>query len=87
MIIDSNITSENLLNFKFYAQWAGSAYCNDDSQQGQSVVCSGDVCPELQSHNASIIGSFKYVPLQLKLPVLFPCLRSSLLKYSILVSR
>lgn len=56
---DWQITDQDVENFKFYAQWAGSAYCNDDSQPGESVVCSFDVCPDVESHNATVLSSFR----------------------------
>ncbi|KAK7721860.1 hypothetical protein SLS63_009385 [Diaporthe eres] len=55
---DWQVTNQEVENFKFYAQWAGSAYCNDDSDPGESVVCSLDVCPDVESHNATVISSF-----------------------------
>lgn len=56
---DSQVTDQEVENFKFYAQWAGSAYCNDDSDPGENVVCSLDVCPDVESHNATVISSFR----------------------------
>lgn len=57
--IDWQVTNQDVENLKFYAQWAGSAYCNDDSEPGESVVCSFDICPDVESHNATIISSFR----------------------------
>lgn len=59
------VTQLDVNKFNLFSQWSGASYCNDDAQPGANVTCSGDVCPDLESSGAIIVGSFRSVLLPL----------------------
>ncbi|KAK3325524.1 putative triacylglycerol lipase precursor [Apodospora peruviana] len=52
------VTTTELSQFKFFAQYAGASYCNSDNAPGQEVTCKADVCPAVTANKAVTVASF-----------------------------
>ncbi|KAI1214653.1 alpha/beta-hydrolase [Annulohypoxylon truncatum] len=51
-------TTAQVSSLEFYAQYAGSAYCNGEAAAGSTITCSDDVCPDVEEAGAKIVASF-----------------------------
>ncbi|KAI1092472.1 alpha/beta-hydrolase [Rostrohypoxylon terebratum] len=52
------VTTTELDTLEFFAQYAGSSYCNSESAVGDSVTCSDDACDDVEEAGAKIVGTF-----------------------------
>ncbi|KAI5918924.1 lipase [Camillea tinctor] len=53
-----DITTTEILKLGFYAQYAGAAYCNSESEVNTTVTCSSDACPEVEAAGATIVATY-----------------------------
>ncbi|KAK3994789.1 Alpha/Beta hydrolase protein [Cladorrhinum sp. PSN332] len=51
-------TAAELTRLKLYAQWTAAASCNSDVAAGTKVTCGKNECDTVESHNATVVGSF-----------------------------
>ncbi|KAI1084118.1 alpha/beta-hydrolase [Whalleya microplaca] len=52
------VTDVELLNLRFYAQYAAAGYCNYGSAVGSTVTCSNNACPDVTSAGAKVVATF-----------------------------
>ncbi|KAK4162779.1 Alpha/Beta hydrolase protein [Cladorrhinum sp. PSN259] len=53
------VSAADLAKIKLYAQWTAAASCNsDDVAPGTKVTCGKNECDTIESHNATVVGSF-----------------------------
>lgn len=57
--IATTVTTEQVSQLDFYAEYAGSAYCNSDVAVGSAVQCSSDVCPLVEKNKATVSATFR----------------------------
>ncbi|KAL1876894.1 hypothetical protein VTK73DRAFT_9047 [Phialemonium thermophilum] len=55
----ANLETSELAGLKFFAQYAGAAYCNSENTAGQLIVCSDNVCPDVQASKAKTVVSLR----------------------------
>ncbi|KAJ5629600.1 mono and diacylglycerol lipase precursor [Penicillium herquei] len=60
IIQNRDVSSHELSQFKFWVQYAAASYCYDDytPQVGNSVSCSDDLCPQVETTGAKIVYAF-----------------------------
>ncbi|KAI1853683.1 hypothetical protein JX265_003983 [Neoarthrinium moseri] len=54
----ATVTTQDVSNFDFYAQYAAAAYCNTEVDAGTPIACSDDACPIVQSNGAVVTATF-----------------------------
>lgn len=54
----ATVSTEEFSQLDFYAEYAGSAYCNSDVAVGSAVKCSGGVCPLVEKNGATVSATF-----------------------------
>ncbi|KAI1444830.1 alpha/beta-hydrolase [Annulohypoxylon stygium] len=52
------VTTAEVNTLEFFAQYAGSSYCNSEAAVGASVTCSDNVCDDVEAAGAKIVGTF-----------------------------
>lgn len=52
------MTDADLSKMKFYAQYAGAAYCNSQNSVGQAITCAGNACPAVTANGAKTTATF-----------------------------
>ena len=55
------VTSDELDDFEFYAQYAAAAYCNSAVAAGTPITCGGasGECPTLETDGVTAVSSFQ----------------------------
>ncbi|KAI1414594.1 alpha/beta-hydrolase [Hypoxylon sp. FL1857] len=52
------VTTAEVTNLQFFAQYAGASYCNSENAPGSTVNCSENVCPDVTAAGAKVVASF-----------------------------
>ncbi|KAK5661541.1 hypothetical protein OQA88_11445 [Cercophora sp. LCS_1] len=55
----TGVTSAEFDNFKLYAQYSATAFCNSENAFGQAITCPLDFCPLINASNATTVSTFK----------------------------
>ncbi|KAI0835370.1 alpha/beta-hydrolase [Hypoxylon sp. FL0890] len=54
----STVTTAEVTNLQFFAQYAGASYCNSEDLPGSTVNCSENVCPDVTAAGAKVVATF-----------------------------
>ncbi|KAI1452699.1 alpha/beta-hydrolase [Annulohypoxylon moriforme] len=54
----ASVTAAEVSTLEFYAQYAGSAYCNSEVAVGTAITCSDDVCSSVEAAGAKVVATF-----------------------------
>ncbi|KAI0883192.1 alpha/beta-hydrolase [Annulohypoxylon maeteangense] len=52
------VTAAEMSILEFYAQYAGSSYCNSEVTVGSTITCSDDVCSDVEAAGAKVLATF-----------------------------
>ncbi|KAK7954028.1 lipase [Apiospora saccharicola] len=52
------VTTEEVSQLDFYAEYAGASYCNSEAPVGSTVTCAENVCPEVTAAGAFVTATF-----------------------------
>lgn len=53
------VTAAQFNNFKLFAQYAATAFCNSENAFGQAITCPLEFCPLINASNATTVSTFK----------------------------
>lgn len=54
----SAVTTQQLADFKIYAEYSAASYCNGRNTPGQLIACSGSACNQVSANRPSTVATF-----------------------------
>ncbi|KAI0015326.1 alpha/beta-hydrolase [Xylariomycetidae sp. FL0641] len=54
----ATVSSTQLDQLKFYAQYAAAGYCNAEVDVGTAVTCSNNTCPDVEAAGATVVATY-----------------------------